>query len=249
MTPTGPDLASPSITITWAGVRRGCRASSPLIPGILVFGMLCGVVARQAGLSFVENLLLNLFVFSGAAQLAAIDQWIYPLPLASIVITTLLINLRFLMAGIAAQPWLRAVDQRYVYPTLAVVTDQGWTTGMLGYQKGERDAGYFVGTNGLIWPIWGAAACVGYVVGTGIGDPARIGLDFSITVIFAANLVSAWRGRADLLPWVAAAGVSLVTWWLVPGNWYVMAGGIAGFTAGYVLAPSPTPAVVHEVAP
>ena len=229
--------STPQVTVTWAGFRRGCRASSPLIPGILIFGMLCGVVARQAGLTFLENLLMNLFVFSGAAQLAAMDQWAYPLPMVAIVISTLLINLRFLMAGIAAQPWLKAVDQRYVYSSLAVVTDQGWTMGMLGYQRGERDAGYFIGTNVLIWPVWGAAACVGYLAGTGIGDPARIGLDFSITIIFTANLVTAWRGRADLLPWLAAAGAALVVWWLVPGNWYVMAGGIAGFVAGYVKAP------------
>lgn len=238
MTDTSGKLTSKPVTVSWDGLRRGCRASSPLIPGILVFGMLCGVVARQMGLTFVENLLLNAFVFSGAAQLASLDQWSYPLPIVAIVVTSLLINLRFLMLGLSAQPWLKSVDQRLVYPTLGVMTDQGWTMGMVAYQRGERDAAYFIGTNGMIWPVWLAAACVGYVAGTGIGDPARYGLDFSITVIFAANLVSAWRGRSDAIPWLSAGAAALVAAWMIPGNWYVLIGGITGFVVGFLLTPA-----------
>lgn len=241
MNPASDDLTQTPVSLTWDGVRRGLVASSPLVPGILIFGMLCGVVARQAGLTFVENLLMNTIVFSGAAQLASLEQWATPLPITAIVVTTLLINLRFLLLGVSSQPWLRSVSPRVVYPNLAIVTDQGWTIAMVGYQRGERDAGYFFGAQLLIWPVWIVAAASGYLVGTGIGDPARLGIDFSVTVIFAANLVAAWRGKSDAIPWLMAGIAALLAAWLVPGNWYILIGGITGFIAGVLKTPaSPT---------
>lgn len=242
------DFARPPVTLTRVGIRRGMAAVYPLLPGMMVFGLLCGVVAREAGLTFLENLLMNVFVFAGASQLAAMDQWATPIPVVAVVVTTLLINLRFLLHGVAAQPWLRSVKPQVVYPTLGVVNDQSWTIAMVAYQRGERDAGYFVGANVVVVPFWVISACVGYLLGTGIGDPARIGLDFSVTVIFAANLVAAWRGRSDAIPWFAAGASALLAAWLIPGNWYVLIGGITGFVAGVMKAPSP-PTVVSTSEP
>jgi hypothetical protein len=37
----------------------------------------------------------------------------------------------------------------------------------------------------------------------------------------------------------------LLTSWLLPGTWYVLAGGITGFVVGYLFAPAPE--VIHEV--
>ena len=248
MSPASEDLTPRPVTLTWSGMRRGMTAVYPLLPGMMVFGVLCGVVAREAGLTFIENLLMNVFVFAGAAQLAAMEQWATPVPVVAAVVTTLLINLRFLLHGVAAQPWLRSVKPQVVYPTLGVVNDQSWTIAMVAYQRGERDAGFFVGANVLVVPFWVVAACAGYLLGTGIGDPARIGLDFSVTVIFAANLVAAWRGRSDAIPWLAAGGAALLSAWLIPGNWYVLIGGITGFVAGVLKAP-PTPTVVSTSEP
>ncbi|HYJ13065.1 MAG TPA: AzlC family ABC transporter permease, partial [Thermomicrobiales bacterium] len=121
MNSTISPLGTPNVTLTGQGLRRGARAVFPLLPGMVIFGLLCGVVARQAGLSFIENALMNMFVLAGTAQLASLEQWSYPLPLLSIVVTTLFINLRFLLHGAAAQPWLRSVNPRIVYAMLSVV--------------------------------------------------------------------------------------------------------------------------------
>ena len=243
MTPTSSPLPSPPVTLTRQGLRRGAHAVYPLLPGMIIFGLLCGVVARQAGLSFVENVLMNVFVFAGAAQLASLEQWSTPLPVLAIVVTTLLVNLRFLLHGVAVQPWLRSVNPRIVYPTLGVVNDQSWTIAMVAYQRGERDAGFFVGANLCVVPFWVLSASAGYLLGTGLGDPARIGVDFSVTIVFAASLVSAWRGRSDAIPWLGAGGAALLTWWLIPGTWYILAGGLTGFAIGVLKSPTMSPVV------
>ena len=41
-----------------------------------------------------------------------------------------------------------------------------------------------------------------------------------------------WKGRADLVPWIAAALIAIGTAQLIPGNWFIIAGGIGGSLVG-----------------
>ena len=43
-----------------------------------------------------------------------------------------------------------------------------------------------------------------------------------------------WKGKGDLLPWLVAALVAIVSAKLVPGSWYIIFGGIAGSLAGAI---------------
>ena len=76
------------------------------------------------------------------------------------------------------------------------------------------------------------ATVVGQTVGTAIADPARWGLDFAFTAVFAALLVSLWRGKRDLFPWAVAAAVAVAAERWLPGKWYILLGGLAGSGAG-----------------
>lgn len=226
------------------GVRRGVQAAIPMGIGVAVYGLVFGLLARQVGLSFAENLLMNLVVFAGAAQTASLDSWSYPLPILSIVATTLLINLRLVLLGAAARPWLQHLPGCQVYPMLHVMADEGWAVAMNARRRGERDVGFFFGANLFVGLCWLPSIIVGHLVGGGVGDPAAVGLDFAFTTIFAATLFSGYRTRFDLVPWGAAGFTALLAWWLLPGTWYVLVGGITGFVVGFAfgkpaLAPGP----------
>ncbi len=249
--PRLPDATSstlrPAVTFTRRGVLRGMRMAVPMSIGVAVYGVVFGLLARQVGLTFLENLLMNVFVFAGAAQTASLDMWTYPLPILAIVATTLMINLRLLLLGAAARPWLQALPDRRVYPMLHVMADEGWSVAMNAHRRGEQDVGVFLGANGLVGLAWLPAVLVGHLMGGSIGDPAAIGLDFAFTTIFAAILFGGYRSRFDLIPWGAAGAVALLASWMLPGTWYVMAGGITGFVVGYLWAPAPH--VIEEVSP
>lgn len=212
--------------------------------GVAVYGVVFGLLARQVGLSALENVLMNVFVLAGAAQTAALDLWVYPLPILSIVMTTLLINLRLILLGAAARPWLSALPDRKVYPMLHPMADEGWAIALNARRRGERDIGFFLGANLFVALCWVPSTVVGHWAGGGLGDPAVVGLDFAFTTVFAATLFSGYRSRFDLVPWGAAAGAALLAWWLLPGTWYVLVGGVTGFAVGFVfgkpaLAPGP----------
>jgi predicted branched-subunit amino acid permease len=77
-----------------------------------------------------------------------------------------------------------------------------------------------------------SAWCLGTLSGHGLGaviaNPERYGLDFSFVAVFTALVFSFWKGRRDILPWLAAAVGAAIAETLLPGKWYIICGGIAG---------------------
>ncbi|HEV2065376.1 MAG TPA: AzlC family ABC transporter permease [Thermomicrobiales bacterium] len=222
----------PAALLTAEGIRRGLRATVPMGISVATYGVVFGILARQVGVTMSENILMNVFVFAGAAQTAALDQWSYPLPIFSIVMTVLLINLRLLLLGASVRPWIGALPPGKAYPLLHILFDEGWAIAMNARRHGERDIGFFVGCNLAVGIAWLPAVVVGHLAGGELGDPAVIGLDFAFTTVFAAMLFGGYRGRFDLLPWSASAICAMGGYWLLPGTWYVLLGGIAGFAVG-----------------
>jgi 4-azaleucine resistance transporter AzlC len=226
---TGEDEhLAPAIHWTTRGFRRGLVATIPVAIGVAAYGLVFGVLSRQVGLTLLEVILMNTLVFAGAAQTAALDLWTYPLPILAIVVTTLLINMRNLLLGASIRPWVGRYPARRVYPWLHILADEGWALAMSRYARGERDAGFLFGALAMVGIGWVPSVIAGFALGSRIGDPAAIGLDFAFTAIFAAMLIGTWQRRDDLVPWTTA-GLSawLAHLWL-PGTWYVVIGALSG---------------------
>jgi 4-azaleucine resistance transporter AzlC len=236
------------VTFTRQGVGRGMRATLPVAVSVATYGVVFGVLSRQVGLSLLETLLMNVLVFAGAAQTAALDIWAYPLPVAAILATVVLINLRLIMLGASLRPWLHGLPGRTVYPMLHILSDESWAVAMGRYRRGERDAGIVLGCNLAIFLAWVPSVVIGHLAGGSIGDPAAIGLDFAFTAVFAAMLFGGYRGRFDLVPWGVSGMVAWLAWWLLPGTWYVILGGLAGFAAGMLRADLTRESPVREPA-
>lgn len=77
----------------------------PLALSVFAYRAVFGVLARQMGITLAEATYMSGFLYAGAAQLIVLDLWVSPLPVATIVLTTLIINLRHLLMGAALRPW------------------------------------------------------------------------------------------------------------------------------------------------
>ncbi len=111
-----PAMTTRSVAFTRRGVLAGVRVAAPMAVSVAVYGVVFGVLARQVGMSLLETVLMNVIVFAGAAQLAALDSWVAPLPIAALVITVVLVNMRLIMLGAALRPWLRTLPGRQGVP-------------------------------------------------------------------------------------------------------------------------------------
>lgn len=217
------------------GMMLGARLLLPLTPGMLAFGIAVGSTTAARGFSLIDCLLMNALIYAGMSQMVAMEVWPETLTLGSIGALALVaatVNARMLLLGAAMRPWLGSLPAWQVYPMLHLLTDPGWLVAMRYRREGGADAGIYLGGALFFLAAWLAAVSAGYFLGVLIANPKAIGLDLVMPVFFAAMLVPIWRGPSNLVPWLTAAVVSLMFYWLVPGWWYVVAGALAGSIAG-----------------
>jgi 4-azaleucine resistance transporter AzlC len=209
------------------GVRIGFLTCIPIAFGVAGYGVAFGVLANQAGLSVAEAALMSGLVVAGASQIVAIELWADPIPIATIVLATFAINLRYSLMGAALQPWFRHLSAKRAYGSLFLMADENWALTMRDLKNGSGRGAFLLGSGLAVWLFWVGSTIVGTIAGGAIGDPASYGIDFILAAVFVALAVELWEGRSTLIPWTVAFATALVFHTILPGQWYILLGGIA----------------------
>ena len=214
------------------GLLLGARRVLPIALSDFAFGLVFGVLAQQAHMSILEVLLMSSLVFAGSAQLIVLSLWIAPLPIVAIILTTLVVNLRNLLMGMAISPWFLRLKPLKAYTTLFFLVDENWALLMSEYKEGACNAAFLLGSGLVLYIAWVGSTVAGRVLGSAIQNPAQWGLDFVFTAVFLALLTGFWKGKSVLLPWIVAALVAVAAFHWLPGKWYILLGALAGSIVG-----------------
>lgn len=181
----------------------GVRALAPILLGVIPFGLVAGVTAVEAGLTPVQAVGMSAIMFAGASQLAAIDLFGRTAPLAVIVLTALVINLRFVMYSASLAPYLRRAGGPARWVGAYLLTDQAYAVSVAEYSDttpAERSRTWFyLGGAVTLWLPWQVATGAGAVAGAAL--PPGLSLEFAVPLTFMALVVPAVEDR-----WTAAAG-------------------------------------------
>ena len=229
--PRGTDGA---VKFTLSGALAGARRCVPIAISGSAIGLVFGTLAGQAGLGAGEAALMSALVFSGAAQFVVLGLWASPLPVVAIAVTTLVVGMRHVLMGAALGPVFSKLSPLKAYGSVFFMADENWALTMGEFAKGRRDAAFLLGGGLLMFCAWTGSTFVGGAFGGAVEDPARWGLDFAFTAVFLALISGMWKGRSDILPWAVAAAVAVAAHHWLPGQWYILLGGLAGSFAGAV---------------
>lgn len=163
------------------------------------------------GMSPGTTLGMSLLFYSGSAQMAALQLLRSDTFALVILLTALVINLRFLMYSASLAPHLHHLPRRWTWPLSYLLADQAYALSILRYSAGELKLFghyFFAGSALSMWLTWQLSVIAGVCLGTGI--PSSWSLDFAIPLVFLALLVPAIRNTACLCAAGVGGGVAVL---------------------------------------
>jgi predicted branched-subunit amino acid permease len=187
-----------------SNVSAGVRAGLPLVLPTLALGVSFGVLARPV-MGPLAPIAMSIFVFSGAAQFAALSVLAAGGGAVAAIAAGMLMNARWLPMGFAIGPSLRggplarAAQGQTIVDASFVIANRG---------DGSFDRGLLMGATAAQAVAWVSGTIVGVVAGPVLGDPQSLGLDAIFVAFYLALLFEEARGRRPLAAGLAGAAIA-----------------------------------------
>lgn len=217
-----------------SSLLAGARDVSPILLGVIPFGLITGVVGVNIGLSELETMGTSLIIFAGASQLVAMQLMAEHASLAVVILTGLVINARMLMYSASIAPHLNGMHPLKKAFLAYGLTDQAYAVSITRFDRDDCDGLnkplYYLGTAVVMWFAFNLTTGIGAYLGAVI--PADLNLEFSIPLTFIALVVPAIKDRPTLVAAGIAGVISLAASEL-PYNLGLMLAALTAIIAGY----------------
>lgn len=188
----------------------------PLAIAIAAYGLSYGVLATQANFSLLGSLTLSMLVFSGSLQMVAVAMLTGGASLATVLFTSVLLNLRNLLYGAALAEGL-APAKKWRWLLSFGVSDEPFVLGSSRFKKYGPDPLYFGIVVGTFYIAWVISSLIGALIGNQI-DPQKWGLDLAFPITFVALLIPSLKEKPLIATALAAAVIAIVLEYFMPGN-------------------------------
>lgn len=185
--------------------------SLPVAMGYVPLGTVFGFLFVQAGGSWYMALAASLWVYAGASQFAMIPMLAAGLPVASLALAALVINLRHAFYGLSLlndQP----KNQLTRFYLIFALTDETYSViTTLKPRPTPEQMALLAGMNQAWWVL-------GTLLGAGLGTQLPVsltGLDFALAALFGVLAVEQWRATRAWLPLlIAPVSYALMLWFM-----------------------------------
>ena len=188
--------------------RDGLRDIAPVMIAAAPIGGLFGAIAASKGLSVAEVALMSTLVFAGGAQFAAIELWSYPVPVAAILFSTLLVNARHVLMGASLAPKTRGFSSAQRYLGFFFLTDEAWALAERRALARTVTPAYWFACAAVLPASWIGSSIPGAALGAFLGDPKRFGADFAFTALFIGLVAGFNKGRITAATVAASGGTA-----------------------------------------
>ncbi|WP_028301701.1 AzlC family ABC transporter permease [Oceanospirillum beijerinckii] len=214
---------------------QGTRDLLPLVSGVLPFGLIAGANGVALGMNPETIMGMTLLFFAGSAQLAAYQLIQEGAPFVIILVTSVVVNLRFAIYSATFAPLLAPLKKHQRWPIAYLLSDQVYGLCAIPDQMAKSDGErlwYLIGVATSMWLSWILSVIGGVALGASI--PAAWSLEFTIPLAFLAMLVATIT-RPVMLLVSTVSGVCAVLFQLLPYNSGFIVAVVTGVIAGLLL--------------
>ena len=183
----------------------------PINAGIIPFGLVMGTVASNAGLTLVQTMSMNILVFAGASQLAAVDLMSKGLPVFVVIATGLIINLRFFLYSAALSVEFQKESLKTKLISSYLLTDQSYSVTVANdevLQNSKDKVQFYFGAAALMTLAWQTAVFLGFVFGN--IAPSEWSLDYAVPLSFVALVLPTLKNSSYFYVGASSASLSLL---------------------------------------
>lgn len=192
-----------------SAVRSAFPVTLPVLFGYLAIGIPFGLMLVKAGYPWYLAPVMSAFMYAGAGQYIAIGLFAAKVPLAGILVTILMVNIRHIVYGLSLIEQFKGVGKWKAYLVFSL-TDETYAL-LTGVKVPENvKSGDFYGSIALLnQTYWFAGSVVGALAGMYIPF-SFAGIDFALTALFAVLLIEQIRRTKDLFPVLVGASCAVL---------------------------------------
>jgi 4-azaleucine resistance transporter AzlC len=206
---------------------EGFKDIAPMMLAYAPIAALWGAIAASKELDPLQTLAMSAFVYSGASQFIAMDLWASPVPLVTILLALVVVNLRHVLMSASISRHM-SFGRTKTTGLLYWLTDEAWAMMERRALTDTLTPAYCIGVSLPIWPTWFAFSVLGNVLGGFFKNTDVIGLDFAFSAMFIAVVAGFWKGKETGAVIAASAVAAVLAKLYLPGTWYILSGAFAG---------------------
>lgn len=150
--------------------------------------MSCGILSKNAGLSFWDTSAMSFFVYAGASQFMAVDMIAQGLSYGSIILATFLLNLRHLMMSASLSLDVKDIDRKYIPLVAFGITDESFA--LISFHKEGLTLPFTLSLFFSAHTAWWAGNMLGYLVGEILPKTLQASMGVGFYAMFAGILFS-----------------------------------------------------------
>jgi len=214
-------------------VYQAIIAMLPLSLATVPWGILCGALGIDAGLTPWQSQAMSLFVFAGAAQLTAVIMLGAGVDRLSIIGSIFVISSRHILYSFDLRAQVHKLPLKWKIPIAFLLTDEMYVV-VKQYMKTNKFSPLYAVIAGLtLYVIWNIATLVGIIAGNQLGDLSSLGLNFAIVAVFVAMTAPELKYFPMMITTLVAGTSAIFLKDSLPEG-YIVISSLLGMTAGYI---------------
>ncbi len=212
------------------------KQALPIVLGYLPVGFAYGVLARKAGLSIDNTVIMSLIVFAGSAQFIAVGLLASGASALSVIITTFIVNLRHLLMSAALSPYLKKWSKLQLAAFTFQLTDESFAVHSTRFSNGDTDKSETYLINCIAQLAWVGGTVLGIFSSTLITDVKPMGLDYALPAMFIALLIFQIKDKSHVIVGLVTGLLSTALALGGAGQWNVIIATLIGATLGVAIS-------------